>query len=210
MCAMWTRICRVARCRARLGGGPSSVNVARLQRISTDKMSRWEICFSFSAGFGGPGRLFAGSSPGRHIIYGYLEIGQILPAGAASQIPEWASYHPHASPELRRAPHNVLYTARDFLSGTDSVPGAGTLRYHEDIALTMEGKNRTAWKLPELFRTVPITYHSASSWQHGHFRAASRGQEFVVGESAAVSEWARSLVMRSANMLASPRVSPTR
>jgi hypothetical protein len=143
------------------------------------------------------------SDPGRHIIYGYLEIGQILPVGAASQVPQWASYHPHASPELRRAPHNVLYIARERLSGTDSVLGAGTLRYHEDLALTMEGKNRTAWKLPEFFRAVPITYHSASSWQHGHFQAASRGQEFVVGESAAVTEWARSLVMES---ISAPRV----
>ncbi|PWT76005.1 MAG: hypothetical protein C5B60_04620, partial [Chloroflexi bacterium] len=140
------------------------------------------------------------SDPGRHIIYGYLEIGQILPVDAASPVPEWASYHPHTFPELRRAPHNVLYIARDRLSGTPSVPGAGTLRFHEDLALTIEGKNRTAWKLPAFFSAVPITYHSASSWQHGHFRAASRGQEFVVGESAAVAEWARSLVMRSARI----------
>jgi hypothetical protein len=136
------------------------------------------------------------SDPGRHIIYGYLEIGQILPVNAASQVPTWAKYHPHTVRELRRASHNVLYIARDCLSGTQSVPGAGTLRFHEDLALTTSGKNRTAWKLPEFFRTVPISYHSAASWRHDHFRAASRGQEFVVGESVAVTDWARSLVIR--------------
>lgn len=137
------------------------------------------------------------SDPGRHVIYGYLEIDQVLPLNATSEVPVWASYHPHTLPELRETPHNVLYIAREFLFGTQSTPGAGRLRFHEDLALSIAGKNRSAWSLPPFFRTIPISYHSASSWKPDHFRAASRGQEFVIGESTQVMEWARSLIMRS-------------
>jgi hypothetical protein len=45
-------------------------------------------------------------------------------------------------------------------------------------------------------RSVPISYHSSSSWKHGYFQAASWVQESVVEEMALVTEWARSLIMR--------------
>ena len=138
------------------------------------------------------------TDPGRHVIYGYLEIGQIVPLDTTTQVPAWASYHPHVQPSFRLAPNNVLYFARDLLSGTRSTPGAGTLRFHESLALTLEGRNRTAWRLPEFLRDVPISYHSTASWKQDHFRAVSRGQEFVIAENTAVMEWARALVMESA------------
>jgi hypothetical protein len=134
---------------------------------------------------------------GRHIIYGYLEIGQILLVGTSTAVPAWASYHPHVQLRLRSSPHNVLYIARDHLSGTQTVPGAGTLRFREDLALTIAGRNRTAWQLPDFFRGLEISYHSATSWQKDCFRAASRGQEFVIAENAAVTEWAKSLVLNN-------------
>jgi hypothetical protein len=137
------------------------------------------------------------SDPGRHIIYGYLEIGQIVPVDMATKVPNWANYHPHAQRELRSTPNNVLYIASRFLSGAESVPGAGVLRFTEGLALTIEGRNRTEWRLPEFFKSLLITYHSPASWKQDHFRAASRGQEFVIEESDAVTQWARSLVTGS-------------
>jgi hypothetical protein len=138
------------------------------------------------------------SDRGRHVIYGYLEIGQILPVDASTRLPAWARYHPHAHQPLRSAINNVLYVACGRFAEGQSLPGAGVLHYRENLALTIAGRNRTAWKLPDLFRDVPITYHSAANWQQDYFRAASRGQEFVVAESAVVTEWAKSLVLQSA------------
>jgi len=138
------------------------------------------------------------SDKGRHVIYGYMEIGQILSIDdPTTEVPAWASYHPHMHPQLRSSLNNRLYIAREHLSGTDSVPGAGMLRFTEDLALSIAGRNRTEWQLPEFFRNVSISYHSPDSWKDDHFKAADRGQEFVVDESEAVTEWARSLVLNS-------------
>jgi len=53
---------------------------------------------------------------------------------------------------------------------------------------------RSQWDLPQLFREVPISYHSKDSWKvEGYFQSAHRGQEFVVQGERKIEWWVRDL-----------------
>jgi len=55
-------------------------------------------------------------APDLHVIFGYFQIGVILPVNDKTKIPDWLKYHPHASDEYRNKPNNTIYIARKYLS----------------------------------------------------------------------------------------------
>lgn len=73
-------------------------------------------------------------------------------------------------------------------------PGSGTLECRDDRILTAPGLAQSRWRVLDWMRSVPISYHSPASIRDGYFQSAAKGQEFVVGESPAVRDWARSLI----------------
>jgi hypothetical protein len=48
-----------------------------------------------------------------HIIFGYMEIGEMLPCDDKDNIPEWVLYHPHVNQEKREGEH--IFIASDSL-----------------------------------------------------------------------------------------------
>lgn len=131
-------------------------------------------------------------APVRHIIYGYLRVGDILrvPAEIKSRCPR----HPHAVHSERRG--NRLY-----------IPDAcGTFSFHDSLLLTKPGQpNRSLWSLPAFFGMDGITI----SWHGGRrpvlkdgraeLNVARRGQEFVIqtdtGEARRhLTDWTESLL----------------
>src|SRR5271163_144538 len=83
-------------------------------------------CFRRAEQVGGMFR-FVRHAPRLHVIFGWLQIGRVMPVtdGVAAAIP-WAAGHPHL-PEPARYKKNTLYLASDHLSsiGID-VSGGGT------------------------------------------------------------------------------------
>ncbi len=131
-------------------------------------------------------------SPELHVIFGWLQVGEILRVGSNPSVPDWANYHPHtvagAYPNS-----NTIYVASERLTlpGIDpDAPGAGVFhKYHERRRLTApDGNGRSNWRLPVWFdptRTdVALTYHpKPAQWRvketHVELDTVGRGQEFV-------------------------------
>lgn len=130
---------------------------------------------------------------GRHIIYGYLQVGEIINLDGNSEIESWMEYHPHIARKSNRK-GNTLYVARENLSWNDNLKGYGTFDYRDDLVLTKVGCSRSKWDLPEIFRNANISCHSDENWQEGHFKCVSRGQEFVVEENKLIEDWAKRIV----------------
>ena len=132
----------------------------------------------------------------RHIIFGYMEVGEVLtdPVRIGEEFP----YHPHACENTY--PHNTLYIPADVLSLDPSRKGYGILRNAPVRQLTKEGHKRSEWEWPECFRKADVSYHKSSSlgWQgkDQYFRAACRGQEFVIETELTqeMKNWLRSVI----------------
>jgi hypothetical protein len=143
------------------------------------------------------GRRFARPEvdPGRHIIYGYLQVGRVRKVSERTKTPRWMAYHPHANPPFQT--NNTFYEAAKYLSWDNTIRGAGVFRFGDHLVLTDKGRSRTKWRLPDCFRKVNITYHSQQSWADGYFQSAAIGQEFVIEETPEVEEWAKDLITES-------------
>lgn len=116
----------------------------------------------------------------KHIIFGYMEIGEVLTN--EEDILSGYCYHPHAINTY--TDNNVLYLPKSVLSFDNDKKGCGILAYAPIRQLTKEGHKRSEWNLPKCFENVEISYHEKDSygWVEGedYFKAAYRGQEFVV------------------------------
>ena len=99
---------------------------------------------------------FVRDEPTRHIIFGWLQIGQKIRAtdSVATEIP-WATGHPHlAAPE--RYKNNMLYFAGDRLSlnGIDA-NGAGTFDWlRPELTLTETGSNCSVLAIAAMVRAA--------------------------------------------------------
>ncbi|MGB9667145.1 MAG: hypothetical protein ACPL2N_07520 [Candidatus Cryosericum sp.] len=148
------------------------------------------------------GRLSFGSEGDMHAIFGYLLIGEVWEGSLATQFPAWARAHPHVQECFLDAPaykHNQIFVAAPVLPGT-AIPGWGRFLWDERLRLTRGGSTSLCeWSLPECFRSVTdMTYHQGSAafgWHGDTFRAAQKGQEFIIPENhSAVQDWAARLV----------------
>lgn len=116
---------------------------------------------------------YISGSPIQHIIYGYMEVGEILKDQQAIQ--ERYSWHPHSADSKRS--HNRLYLPKRY----------GTFQYNDSLVLTKPEQNsRKLWRLPSFFAQDGISV----SWQgknrpvfkdgYAELNSSCRGQEFVI------------------------------
>lgn len=138
------------------------------------------------------GRLtFAKGAPNMHVIWGWLQVGQVVPVGT-EPTPAWMDYHPHLAPD-RKGASNTIYVAAERLTiGGEQLdlPGAGTFgKYDDRLRLTKVGSSRSIWDLPAWFTPTlqrpTLGYHSdPARWQvigdRVELRSAARGQEFIL------------------------------
>lgn len=143
---------------------------------------------------GGKLRFVHGKHQDLHVIFGWLEIGEIVRPTPGSAVPAWLADHPHCLARRRGNATNRIYVARDRLTVIPKQPGAGIFRYDERVVLTKPGMSRTRWALDrDVFGGVEISYHSADSWEDGFFQSARKGQEFVLVANDRVVRWLREL-----------------
>lgn len=128
------------------------------------------------------GRLsYVSGSPILHIVYGYMEVGEVL--NEQQEIAKRYSWHPHSVDGGHS--YNRLYLPKRY----------GTFQYNDSLVLTKPGQNsRRMWRLPAFFAEGGISV----SWQ-GHRRpvckdgyaelnSSCRGQEFVITTTTAEQE----------------------
>ena len=148
------------------------------------------------------GRLSPAHEPDMHAIWGYMLVGEILEGSKRTSFPEWALRHPHVQECFLDSPahkHNQIFIAAPVIPGTD-IPGWGRFLWDERLRLTKPDSPRVCdWQLHKSFRDVDdMTYHCGSAsfgWHHGTFKAAQKGQEFVIPEGhRAVEAWAMELI----------------
>ena len=133
------------------------------------------------------------SEQDKHIIWGYLQVDEMYKT--FDILPSDFHYHPHATTERFETKNNCIYTAMKELSLDSHYPGAGTFSLNPSHILTKEGLSRSKWQLPDFFKEVSISHHSANSFKkEGYFDSAKIGQEFVISEDKRVTDWSLSLI----------------
>ena len=135
--------------------------------------------------------------PDLHVIFGYLQIGEIMNVQENTTVPDWLKEHPHCAPNTRTIKTNTIYISRDRLSFNEDFLGYGIFDYDESLVLTKEGHSRTRWSLPDFFKEVRMSYHSKNSWRNDYFQSASRGQEFVIEGNHKIENWVKNLLMNN-------------
>lgn len=127
-----------------------------------------------------------------HVIYGYLQIGEIISGNERHKY----AWHPHAKDYSVN--NNTMYIASDELvidGKTIGVPGYGVLNYDKRRVLTKAGHSKSHWELPDFFKEISITYHTANSFKDNYFQSAKKGQEFVISEDDRVSDWVKNIIL---------------
>ena len=143
-------------------------------------------------------------SPDLHLIYGYLEIGEVIQL-SKSNIPNWLKEHPHYVMKHTYSERlNTIYVAADRSTWFPNQAGAATFSFSEKSVLTLPGQSRTQWKLPACFFEKDqclLSYHrhkkgiplKGLNGKYYQIKAASRGQEFVIDASSEIRSWIQSL-----------------
>lgn len=138
----------------------------------------------------------------RHVIWGYLQVGEIIKIDQTKEYDEWLEGHPHF--KYRKRENNTAYIASEKLSFDNRINGAGVLNFHESLILTHGGQeNRSFWSLPKFLHPdygTKMTYHeNRNRWnidgQRCTLQSVGRGQEFVVTGNTQIEEWAKSVIL---------------
>lgn len=145
----------------------------------------------------------------RHIIWGYMQVGEIEPIAEAVHYDNWKLPHPHY--QCRDREMNTAYIAAPTLSFNSSIPGCGTFKFQQSLVLTQAGqRNRSVWQFPRYFHPssgTRMSYHedlySKSGkpvWElrddHCILQSVGRGQEFVIEGNVEIENWANGLFQR--------------
>lgn len=128
----------------------------------------------------------------RHIIFGWLQIDEIVPINPKenrkSKYPLLKN-HPHYNWDAHKK--NVIYLPTEKLTINPKLDGCGTFKkYDEKFSLSKDNKNMGVWKLPNCFHKenkLQLSYHDDDKcWgkqeDSGFFNleTADIGQEFVL------------------------------
>jgi hypothetical protein len=135
---------------------------------------------------------------GLHVIFGYLQIGDIIKVKDTHRLEEWMKCHPHIrGKSLKKYQNNnTIYVACEKLSlnGLSSLPSAGVFDFNDERVLTntkLSEPSRSKWNLFPFSNKTKISYHPNpdKSWQKDYFQSASIGQEFVINAEGNVEDY---------------------
>jgi Nucleotide modification associated domain 3 len=145
---------------------------------------------------------WARGAPMLHILFGYLEIGEVRHVGSLEDVADmpWAAGHPHV--RVWQRPFNTLYIAAAESALAPQRPGAGLFRFSARTRLTKLGESASIWQLPAAFAGCAehLSYHlKASRWEVQPdgtviLHSVGRGQEFVTEADQGLANWTRQLI----------------
>ena len=123
--------------------------------------------------FTSDGRLqFKKGAKEKHIIFGYLQIGDIEKMNFMTY-----PWHPHSNRD-KYSKNNRMFIASENFSNT-TYPGYGTFKFSPKLVLTKDGEVKSKWILPNILKDKEMTYHP-NPYKANYFQSTSRGQEFVI------------------------------
>ena len=131
------------------------------------------------------------NAPDLHVIYGYLQIGDIVKN--KTDLPVELYSHPHAADFRWETKENALFLPSDTLSLDQRLPGYACLQYEQKRVLTKPGYKRRVWDLPPFFQDLSISYNK-KAWKGDGFYSAGRGQEFVFEPTEQALEWVKMII----------------
>ena len=149
---------------------------------------------------------FVKKSPEQHIIYGFLEVGEIIRQPHTHSIPQWLAYHPHVKLAEVYGNLNTIFIAKDTSSLVTGLPGAGTFDLHAARVLTSSrASTRSLWELPDCFFDSQdhclLSYHQNRKGKRHPSRErwrlvqnVARGQEFVVEQTPSITAWIQAVM----------------
>lgn len=145
---------------------------------------------------------FIRGAPNIHSLFGWLQVGQVVPvsAGERGHLPAWLHDHPHVvfAGDMKR--NNTLYLSSQSFLDQDR-EGAGVFKsWSPRLQLTAAGCKRSLWKLPSWMHPAvghrSISYHETTDrWfldgDVSYLQTVAKGQEFVmdVGDMPEAREW---------------------
>jgi len=154
-----------------------------------------------------------------HLLWGWLQVGEVVPVDTGRDRISWADHHPHLN--WGADPTNTVYIAAERLhlprlrerrasdrsAPIHRIPGAGVFpRFVPALQLTAAGSEKVStWRLPKWFhpanRRSALSYHgNPARWRlDGEsvlLSAVGRGQEFVLDcdDYPEAGEWAARIV----------------
>lgn len=138
---------------------------------------------------------YKSGSPDLHMIYGYLQIGDIF--SHDQPFPNYSLHHPHAGNKFQDVKSNCIYIAKDTLTLNTNYPGSGNFKFRNELKLTKDGMSRSKWELPDFFNDLTISYHKKESFKPDYFQSAAKGQEFVIDANDDLIKWVMGLIITS-------------
>lgn len=139
---------------------------------------------------------FIPNSPKLHIIWGYLQVGNVYTEKGI--LPEWLHYHAHYDRDWSndiKSKMNAIYEASDILSifPEENIKGSGVFKYNERLVLTKKGHSASHWDLPSCFFQTDITNTRGWKNNYNYLDSGGLGQERVFETNAESLDWIRSL-----------------
>jgi hypothetical protein len=126
-----------------------------------------------------------------HIIFGYMQIGEIITNPQRIADYHW---HPHSSHEHLKTANNTLYIPSERLSFLPDYNGYGVLDYREDRVLTMKDQNRGTWKELDFLFPEHVYGNKKNSAKEKGLYYSGIWQELVVFESENLLEWVKGVI----------------
>lgn len=139
---------------------------------------------------------------GKHVIWGYLQVGKMFKIKKEDEYPRHYLNHPHFV--NRSYSNNTAYIASEKLSFDLTQYGAGTFKYSEKLVLSCPETKKSIWKLPLCLHPdceTTITYHTnPEKWtkkdNYCTLQSVGRGQEFVISGNPDVESWAKETIFK--------------
>lgn len=142
---------------------------------------------------------------GKHIIWGYMEIGDVVPVRPNNTDPAILA-HPHYVNryESDYKISNTIYVGASNLSFNLDKPGTGVFKYDSSLVLSYDNNKKSMWKLPSFFDPADgtvMTYHKDNNrWsKNGNndciLQSVGKGQEFVITGDNNIDNWVRNLIL---------------
>lgn len=132
-------------------------------------------------------------APDLHILYGYLQVGELI--SEQDTLQEKYQWHPHAHPERAKQKTNMLYIPTKELSFDNSRSGYGVFTFTEKRILTKKGYSKATWNEVEALLPTNISKRVKNSAKKEGIYYAGQWQELVLKENEISENWAKSVFL---------------
>lgn len=148
---------------------------------------------------------YAATGDDSHVLFGWLQVGEVIKAHPRPDQPTWAREHPHFWSDLGKQSTVYVSARPGEIAGRPSLGAGAFHRYRPELRLTWPGRSRSHWRLPSWFaprgERPPLTYHRRPSrWgsdgAYCALQTVGRGQEFVLDTThyPEAEQWATALI----------------